>query len=481
MGIGNINKTAAALVALLIFLVIGAAVAGIWHVIRQQAVLETLLETASGPRAPAGGRDGAPDAETLVRRLQSYAVLHMAGLGLAALSALLIILALLLLVRRRMTAPVRRAVERLAEAAGKVTSASFQVSSVSQGTAKETSHQAATLEEAITLLKEMAALTRENAAHASQANDFMQAGKTAVQDAEAVINELTASMEAMHSASEQMDRIIKSIDEVAFQTKILALNAAVEAARAGEAGAAFGVVAGEVKNLAVRAAEAAGDTSQLIQGTILNLQNGAALVGQVNETFQKVASSVTGGGGLVREIAQASREQSQGVQQTYDAVSKMYKATHQSAINAELSASASVEMLSQAERLSRLVEELVARVGGDKRIDKLVRGLAVKELNPGDFLIRQGETGTEAYIIDTGEFNIFVDDNPRKILSTVKAGDIVGEVALVMDVKRTANVVAATPARVIVLRKEEFLKVFKNQKQLSQSVLGMVKRRMGPS
>jgi methyl-accepting chemotaxis protein len=171
-------------------------------------------------------------------------------------------------------------------------------------------------------------------------------------------------MEEISKAGDETSKIIKTIDEIAFQTNLLALNAAVEAARAGEAGAGFAVVADEVRNLAMRAADAAKNTAELIEGTLKRVKDGSALVNTTNGAFAEVADRTAKVGELVSEIAAASNEQAQGIDQVNTAVAEMDKVVQQNAASAEESASASEEMSAQAEQMKGMVGELVALVGG---------------------------------------------------------------------------------------------------------------------
>ncbi|HET6490136.1 MAG TPA: methyl-accepting chemotaxis protein [Syntrophales bacterium] len=262
------------------------------------------------------------------------------------------------------TRPVTRVVSSLSEAAEQVSSASSQVSSASQSLAEGSSEQAASIEETSSSLEEMSSMTKQNADNASAADKLMKESRQMVDKANNSMIELTQSMEDISKASDETSKIIKTIDEIAFQTNLLALNAAVEAARAGEAGAGFAVVANEVRNLAMRAAEAAKNTAGLIEGTVKKVKEGSELVERTNGAFSEVSRSAAKVADLVSEIAAASSEQAQGIDQVNKAVSEMDKVTQQNAANAEESASASEEMNAQAEQMKVIAAELQGIVGG---------------------------------------------------------------------------------------------------------------------
>jgi methyl-accepting chemotaxis protein len=244
---------------------------------------------------------------------------------------------------RGISLPLKQVISNMDEGADQVSSASGQIASASQTLAEGSSEQAASLEETSSSLEEMATMTRQNADSASQANGLMSEANHVVEKANTAMDGLTASMEDISKASEETSKIIKTIDEIAFQTNLLALNAAVEAARAGEAGAGFAVVADEVRNLALRAADAAKDTADLIEGTVKKIKAGSQLVNDTNDAFSEVAASTVKVGDLVAEIAAASGEQAQGIDQVNKAVSEMDQLTQQNAANAEESASAADE------------------------------------------------------------------------------------------------------------------------------------------
>jgi methyl-accepting chemotaxis protein/methyl-accepting chemotaxis protein-1 (serine sensor receptor) len=171
-------------------------------------------------------------------------------------------------------------------------------------------------------------------------------------------------MAAIKESSNKVAKIIKTIDEIAFQTNILALNAAVEAARAGEAGMGFAVVADEVRNLAQRSAQAAKDTAGLIEESIARSQEGAGKVQDVATAIGAITESVTKVKGIVDEVREASQQQTQGIDQVAQAIAQMEKVTQTTAATAEESAAASEELNAQAETSMSVVSQLEALVGG---------------------------------------------------------------------------------------------------------------------
>ncbi len=274
------------------------------------------------------------------------------------------IIGFILLVARSIVKPLQRISHEMDTGAGAVASAANHISQSSQSLAEGASEQAAAIEETSSSLEEMASMTRQNADNASQADTLMKEANEVVGEANESMSALTHSMQEITAASEETSKIIKTIDEIAFQTNLLALNAAVEAARAGEAGAGFAVVADEVRNLAMRAAEAARNTASLIEDTLKKVKSGGELVEKTNLAFGGVAQSASKVAELIGEIAAASREQAQGIDQINKAVSEMDKVVQHNAATAEESASAAEEMNAQAEQMKAFVRDLVGIVSG---------------------------------------------------------------------------------------------------------------------
>ena len=281
-----------------------------------------------------------------------------------------IIAAILFFITQSIVGPINRIIQGMEEGANQVAAASGQVSASSQSLAEGASEQAASIEETSASMEEMSSMTKKNAENSAHANNLMTDARQVVSAANESMVELTLSMKNISKASEETFKIIKTIDEIAFQTNLLALNAAVEAARAGEAGAGFAVVADEVRNLAIRAADAARNTSDLIEGTVKKINEGSELVLKASSAFSQVTQNTDKVGVLVAEISSASGEQSNGIEQVNIAISEMDKVVQQNAANAEESASASEEMSAQAEYLNDFVGELVLLVTG-KRDQKI--------------------------------------------------------------------------------------------------------------
>jgi methyl-accepting chemotaxis protein/methyl-accepting chemotaxis protein-1 (serine sensor receptor) len=265
---------------------------------------------------------------------------------------------------RQVNQALRRAAAELAEGAEQISSAASQVASSSQSLAQGASEQAASLEETSASSEEITSMTRKNSENSQSAADVMATVDQHVKEGNRTLEQMVVSMSEINASSDKISKIIKVIDEIAFQTNILALNAAVEAARAGEAGMGFAVVADEVRNLAQRSAQAAKDTAGLIEESIAKSNEGSSKLQQVTEVIRAITESSSKVKMLVDEVNLGSQEQARGIDQIAKAVSQMDQVTQSTAANAEESASASEELSAQAEALNQVVMQLQTLVGG---------------------------------------------------------------------------------------------------------------------
>ncbi|HQB30168.1 MAG TPA: methyl-accepting chemotaxis protein [Syntrophales bacterium] len=252
---------------------------------------------------------------------------------------------------------------RLSDASEQVSSASLQIASSSQNLAEGASEQASSLEEMAASMEEIASMTRKNA---EDSNEAVSVGKVTAESMARSHGSLRSTSDCMRKISEDGEKtakIVKTIDEIAFQINLLALNAAVEAARAGEAGAGFAVVAEEVRNLAIRSAEAAKNTATLIGDTLKHIHEGTDLVGRTMEEFRRMGEDGKKVTLFLQGINTATAEQARGIDEINVGVQQMDKVTQQNAANAEESASASEEMTAQAAGLKDIMNELMSMVG----------------------------------------------------------------------------------------------------------------------
>ncbi len=283
-----------------------------------------------------------------------------------AFFATIVVIAVLfaLIFARSITKPISIITSSLAISANEVKSAATQVSNSSQSLAMDSNRQAAGHEEASSSLEEMNSMTSQTADNAKMAKDFFQQANQLVRSGEDAMSRMSNAIDDIQQSATETNKIVKTIDEIAFQTNLLALNAAVEAARAGEAGKGFAVVAEEVRNLAMRAAEAARSTTSMLEESVQNATNGVEIVNEVGTFLTSITETVSKTSDLIINIDNACSEQSIGIKQVSSAIQHIDTITQSNASNSEESASAAEELTSQAEHLNNFAFDLEKLING---------------------------------------------------------------------------------------------------------------------
>ena len=286
------------------------------------------------------------------------------------ISSALIMIICLLFAKYKVISPFQEIAECLAEMSKNLEGFSGNISYSSQSLAEASSVQSISIEDASTALEKVASMTRTNANNAGNADGLMKVTTGIVVKANSSMDELTTSMQEIYQSSEEISLIVKTIDQIAFQTNLLALNAAVESARAGEAGAGFAVVADEVRSLAMRSAEAAKSTSQLIENIHIKIKNGSELMGQTNKIFSDVDASSNKVADLLGAISSNSKEQASKIEGVHTSISQIDKLTKQTATNANNSAEESTKLTDEAKEV-RILARRLANLSERRREDRI--------------------------------------------------------------------------------------------------------------
>ena len=311
----------------------------------------------------------AEKADNLNTQSQKDAVTANIILLIVGLGSLTLLIVLGTMISNMITRPIQHAIGELTTGSSEVSAASAQVEAASQQLAEGTTEQAASIQETSSTLEETASMVQQNNENTRQAAIMAKSAKDYAEKSNSEMSQMMVSMEDLMQSSNEIAKIIKVIDEIAFQTNILSLNAAVEAARAGDAGKGFAVVAEEVRNLAQRSAQAAKDTASIIENNISLSETSVEMAKTVNDALSSIGNEAKKVSELLEEISTATEEQSRGVGEINKAIRQMEQVMQSNSATAEQSAAASRQLSSQAVNVNEIVQVLTRLVEGSDAVN----------------------------------------------------------------------------------------------------------------
>jgi methyl-accepting chemotaxis protein len=306
------------------------------------------------------------------------------GISIAAIACAAILILMIYITNRYIAKPMANSIGQIRQSAYQVSDSSKNLSASSQQLSEGSTEQAASIEETSATMDETSSMVKQNAENTRQANDLSQEASNAASEGATKMEDMTKSMEELKKSSSDIAKIIKVIDEIAFQTNMLALNAAVEAARAGDAGQGFAVVAAEVRNLAQKSAKAAKDTAEIIEKNIELSEKGVIISEDINNALNAIMIKTKNVNQLMGEIAAASEEQAKGTAQVTEAIGQMEQVVQSNAASAEETSASAEEMENQAQELNRIVELLTKLINGDNskvKVNNKITKMPKKPIN----------------------------------------------------------------------------------------------------
>jgi methyl-accepting chemotaxis protein len=332
---------------------------------RMAALAASLAEAAQARSLALAELSGASAALSNVSAV--LAVGH-GGHGRRVLVGLLALLALsaglVWLLDRAVIKPLKRIQVWLDQSAGDVTKTALSLSRSSRSLAKGASENTKAVLDAISSLEVLFSTAKRNAGHAGQAKELMDRAKSFVDEAHASMRQISAAMEEIKASGQASRQIVKTVDEIAFQTNILALNAAVEAARAGEAGLGFAVVADEVRNLANSSSAAARSTTSMLDSSLRLINEGASLVTKAEDSFESLVATSDEVAGLMTGITEASQSQAREIQDVHQSIALVDKVTQENSLEAADAGRISSELNRQADLLNQTISQVALVVSG---------------------------------------------------------------------------------------------------------------------